>query len=103
MKHLIPILAVALALCAGCGEKKSPLDAQARADGERAAAALIATDRTDTMAMESAVLDTKSKQGVYAIKRDSAAVRAFDEAFKAYLKQKDKALYDNMFPDVEEE
>ena len=102
MKRLIPILAVVLVLCVGCGEKKSPLDAQARADGEHAAAALVAVDHTDTMAMECAVMDVKSKQSVYALKRDSAAVRAFDEAFKAYLKEKDKALYDNMFPDVEE-
>ena len=82
-----------------CGEHKSPLDAEARDSGMRAAAALAAVDHTDTMAMERAVMDAKAKQSVYALKRDSAAVRAFDEAFRAYLKEKDRPLYNSIFPD----
>ena len=98
MKYLVHIFLAAL-LLAGCSEKKSPLDADARDSGMRAAAALVAVDHTDTMSMERAVMDAKAKQSVYALKRDSAAVRAFDEAFRAYLKEKDRPLYNSIFPD----
>ena len=99
MKQLLYIAAVVAVLLVSCGEKKSPLDAEARDSGMRAAAALVVVDHTDTMAMERAVMDAKAKQSVYALKRDSAAVRAFDEAFRAYLKEKDRALYQSIFPD----
>lgn len=102
MKHLLPIVFIALMLLGGCGEKKSPLDAEARDSGMRAAAALVAVDHTDTMSMERAVMDAKAKQSVYALKRDSAAVRAFDEAFRSYLKEKDRALYQSIFPEDNE-
>ena len=98
MKYLVPIMAALVLLMAGCAEKKSPLDAEARDSGMRAAAALVAVDHTDTMSMERAVMDAKAKQSVYALKRDSAAVRAFDEAFRAYLKEKDRPLYHSIFP-----
>ena len=99
MKQLLYIVAVLALVLAGCGEKKSPLDAEARDSGMRAAAALVAVDHTDTMSMERAVMDAKAKQSVYALQRDSAAVRAFDEAFRSYLKEKDKPLYNSIFPD----
>ncbi len=98
MRHLLYIVAASLMLLSACGEKKSPLDAEARDSGMRAAAALVAIDHTDTMSMERAVMDAKAKQSVYALKRDSAAVRAFDEAFKSYLKEKDRPLYNLIFP-----
>ena len=98
MKYLIHLLLVALML-GGCAEKKSPLDAEARDSGMRAAAALVAVDHTDTMSMERAVMDAKAKQSVYALKRDSAAVRAFDDAFRSYLKEKDRPLYNSLFPE----
>ena len=99
MRHLLYIMAVMAVVLAGCGEKKSPLDAEARDSGMRAAAALVAVDHTDTLSMERAVMDAKAKQSVYALKRDSAAVRAFDEAFRAYLKEKDRPLYQSLFPE----
>jgi hypothetical protein len=99
MRHLLYIVAVLAVVMAGCGEKKSPLDAEARDSGMRAAAALVAVDHTDTMSMERAVMDAKAKQSVYALKRDSAAVRAFDEAFHSYLKDKDRPLYQSLFPE----
>ena len=98
---MLSIVAVMAVLLAGCGEKKSPLDAEARDSGMRAAAALVAVDHTDTMSMERAVMDAKAKQSAYALKRDSAAVRAFDEAFRSYLKEKDRPLYQSIFPDEE--
>ena len=97
MKYLLHILLMMALLLVGCGEKKSPLDAEARDSGMRAAAALVAVDHTDTMSMERAVMDAKAKQSVYALKRDSAAVRAFDEAFRSYLKEKDRLLYQSIF------
>ena len=99
MKKQLYIWAVAMVLLAGCGEKKSPLDAEARDSGMRAAAALVAVDHTDTMSMERAVMDAKAKQSAYALQRDSAAVRAFDEAFRSYLKEKDRPVYQSIFPD----
>ncbi len=99
MRHLLYLVAVVAVLLAGCSEKKSPLDAEARDSGMRAAAALVAVDHTDTMAMERAVMDAKAKQSVYALQRDSAAVRAFDDAFRSYLKEKDRSLYQSIFPE----
>ena len=98
MKYLVHIFLAALIL-AGCSEHKSPLDAEARDSGMRAAASLVSIDHTDTMSMERAVIDAKAKQSVYALKRDSAAVRAFDEAFRSYLKEKDRPLYNSIFPE----
>lgn len=99
MRHLLYIVALLAVVMGGCAEKKSPLDAEARDSGMRAAAALVAVDHTDTMLMERAVMDAKAKQSVYALKRDSAAVRAFDEAFRSYLKKKDRPLYQSIFPE----
>ncbi len=93
------IVAVMAVMMGSCAEKKSPLDAEARDSGMRAAAALVAVDHTDTMSMERAVMDAKAKQSVYALKRDSADVRAFDEAFRSYLKEKDQPLYQAIFPE----
>lgn len=99
MRYLVHLLLILAVMLEGCGEKKSPLDAEARDSGMRAAAALVAVDHTDTMSMERAVMDAKAKQSIYALKRDSAAVRAFDEAFRSYLKEKDRPLYDAIFPE----
>ena len=99
MRHLLYLALATALLTGGCAEKKSPLDAEARDSGMRAAAALVAVDHTDTMSMERAVMDAKAKQSVYALQRDSAAVRAFDEAFRSYLKEKDRPLYNTIFPD----
>lgn len=99
MKYLLHIVTVLAVLMAACTQEKSPLDAEALDSGMRAAAALVAVDHTDTLSMERAVMDAKAKQSVYALKRDSAAVRAFDEAFRSYLKEKDRHLYQSIFPD----
>ncbi len=99
MRQLLYIVALLAVVMGGCAEKKSPLDAEARDSGMRAAAALVAVDHTDTMLMERAVMDAKAKQSVYALKRDSAAVRAFDEAVRSYLKEKDRPLYQSIFPE----
>lgn len=99
MKHCLFLVAAFALFMAGCGEKKSPRDAEARDSGMRAAAALVAVDHTDTLSMERAVMDAKAKQSYYALQRDSAAVRAFECAFSSYLKEKDRPLYNSLFPD----
>jgi len=99
MKFLLHLVLLVALLSGGCAKPKSPLDAEARDSGMRAAAALVAVDHADTMAMERAVMDAKAKQSAYALKRDSAAVRAFDEAFRSYLKEKDRQLYQSIFPE----
>ena len=99
MRHLLYIVAVMAVMMAACAEQKSPLDAEARDSGMRAAAALVAVDHTDTLSMERAVMDAKAKQSRFALKRDSAAVRAFDDAFRSYLKEKDRPLYQTIFPE----
>lgn len=99
MRHLLYIVALLVLILGACAKEKSPLDAEARDSGMRAAAALVAVDHTDTLSMERAVMDAKAKQSVFALKRDSAAVRAFDEAFRSYLKEKDRSLYQSIFPD----
>jgi len=46
--------------------------------------------------------EKKARQSTFALKRDSAAVRAFDEAFRSYLKEKDSQLYHSIFPESKE-
>jgi len=99
-KHFIITMVVAALVLCSCAEKKSPLDAQARDRGTRAAAALIAVDHTDTLALQRAILDAKAVQSEYVFKRDSLAVKAFDEAFMVYLQQYDEPLYKAIFPNV---
>jgi len=98
MKRYIIMLALVAGLLYGCAEKKSPLDAEARDSGMKSAAALIAVDHSDTLALQAAIIDAKAKQSVYVFQRDSLAVRAFDEAFREYLQEHDKALYQAIFP-----
>jgi len=86
-----------MALLAGCAEQKSPLDAEARDAGTRAAAALIAVNHDDTLAMQTTIIEIKARQSEFALKRDSLAVRAFDEAFRVYLQEYDEPLYQAIF------
>ena len=78
MKQLCCWIVVLAVLLGGCGEKKSPPQCPVIRWVSR---------------------DAKAKQSVYALKRDSAAVRAFDEAFRSYLKEKDRPLYNSIFPE----
>ena len=51
----------------------------------------------NTLAMQQSILDAKVLQSQYAIKGDSGAVKAFDNAFEAYLKEHDSALWQQIF------
>ena len=90
------IALVALLLAAGCN-KPSASEKEAAARAEQAAAAVIATNHADTLAMQQSILDAKGLQSQHAIKGDSGAVKAFDNAFEAYLKEHDSALWQQIF------
>ena len=90
------IALVALLLAAGCN-KPSASEKEAAARAEQAAAAVIATNHADTLAMQQSILDAEGLQSRYASKGDSGAVKAFDNAFEAYLKEHDSALWQQIF------
>lgn len=62
-----------------------------------AAKELIATDHSDTMALQHKLLEAKAVQSKYAIDGDSGAVNAFDEAFREYVSKNDAALANAIF------
>ncbi len=92
----IPILLIAFFLALG-GCSFSSHSGEARERAEKAAKDFIKTDHTDTIELEKKILEAKSIQGEYAILGDSDAVRAFDEAFREYIKKNDAALAASMF------
>lgn len=102
MRHLLylPVLLAAAALVSGCGGGSSATStraAEARARAIEAAARLIATSHTDTMAMQHAILDAKAMQSEYILAGDTAAVRAFDEAFREKIGTEDPDLASAVF------
>jgi menaquinone-dependent protoporphyrinogen IX oxidase len=89
----IAFIACCLQGCSTCSTRSG----EARQRAEKAAQELISTNHADTIALEAKILDAKSIQGEYAILGDSAAVKAFDEAFRNYVKQHDDSLARAMF------
>ena len=102
MRHLLylPVVLAAAALVSGCGGGSSATStraAEARTRAIEAAARLIATSHTDTMAMQHAILDAKAMQSEYILAGDTAAVRAFDEAFREKIGNEDPDLASAVF------
>ncbi len=62
-----------------------------------AAGHLVATDHSDTLALQRAILDAKAISGKWLMKGDTASVNTFDKAFADYLKQQDTELYNAIF------
>ncbi|MGN1245149.1 MAG: hypothetical protein ACI4UN_00810 [Muribaculaceae bacterium] len=85
--------ALGLAGCGG-GSATSTRAPEARSRAVEAAAKLIATSHTDTMAMQHAILDAKAIQSEYILAGDTAAVHAFDKAFSEKLLNDDPQLAD---------
>ncbi|MDD6777765.1 MAG: hypothetical protein PUD91_01840 [Bacteroidales bacterium] len=95
MIRLIFLLLVAAAVmsCGGGSKASAPTRAaEARTRATEAALRLIATSHTDTMAMQHSILDAKAIQSEYIMAGDTAAVRAFDEAFRSKLRTDDPEL-----------
>ena len=90
------IALVALLLAAGCN-KPSASEKEAAARAEQAAAAVIATNHADTLAMQRSILDAKAAQSEYALMGDSVAVEIFDEEFKKYVAEHNARLAGQMF------
>jgi hypothetical protein len=88
---------LAVASCGGAHSKASP-DSDAERLGAQAAAAVIATDHADTMALQQAILEAKAIQSQWVMKGDSAAVRDFEEGFAQHLMANDISLYHAIFP-----
>lgn len=105
MKPIALLFSAFLLFAAACGGGKSAPPAQpsaadeARRQGNAAALELLAVDSTDTMAMQQSILQAKSLQSKYVMRRDDEAVRAFDQAFRQCLREKAPSLYRNVFPD----
>ena len=82
-----------LACSSGCTSCSSSAKAQeARERAIAAARELIASDHSDTMALQHKILDAKAIQSEYAIAGDSIAAKAFDEAFREHIRQNDESL-----------
>ncbi len=88
-----------MAAAALCACHHSPHATEAKERGAKAAAALLATDPTDTLAMQTSVLDAKAAQGEYALIGDSVAVEIFDKAFREYVTEHNAKLAAQMFND----
>ena len=91
MRHLlyIPALLAATVIVTGCGGGSSATStraAEARTRAIEAAAKLIATSHTDTMAMQHAILDAKAVQSEYILAGDTAAVHAIEHLGATYLR-----------------
>ena len=95
MRKLLILLAVAALMC-GCGHRSKYAD-EAKALAEESAAVLVATDHSDTLALQRAILEAKAKQGKYSLLGDSVAVKIFEEAFEQYLRDNDEALARELF------
>lgn len=86
-----------MAAAALCACHHSPHATEAKERGAKAAAALLATDPTDTLAMQTSVLDAKAAQSEYTLIGDSVAVEIFDKAFREYVTEHNAKLAAQMF------
>ena len=90
-----------LALMAGCYSKKedkpSPLKEKAVKIATDAAKSLVATDHSDTLAMQNSILEAKTLQAEFQVAEDTAAINAFNRTFKKYLQDNDPDLAKEMF------
>ena len=78
-------------------EKPSPLIGKATESANQAAWRVTQTDHSDTLAMQNAILEAKVAQTEFQVARDTAAVGAFNRAFKKYLQQHDPELAKEIF------
>lgn len=93
-------LLVVISLGYGCKSQKkqeSPLLGKAIEKATEAAKQLVATDHSDTLAMQNAILEAKVQQSEFQVARDTAAINTFNRTFKKYLQENDAALAKDMF------
>ena len=102
MRTIICALALLFVLSLGNGckspkKQESPLLGKAIEKATEAAKQLVATDHSDTLAMQNAILDAKVQQSEFQVARDTAAVNTFNRTFKKYLQENDPSLAKDMF------
>ncbi len=93
------IFSILITTAALCACHHSPHATEAKERGVKAAAALLATDPADTLAMQTSVLDAKAAQSEYALIGDSVAVEIFDQAFRNYVTEHNAKLAAQLFND----
>lgn len=95
MKAQILLAAAAVLALGAC--RHSPHADEARQRAGEAAAKVVETNPTDTLAMQRSILDAKAAQSEYALMGDSVAVEIFDEEFKKYVAEHNARLAGQMF------
>ncbi len=98
--HTILIVFVAMVVVACSGkkdEKPSPLVEKATETATQAAKKLVETSHDDTLAMQNCILEAKVLQAEFQVAEDTAAVNAYNRAFKKYLQENDPSLAKEIF------
>ncbi len=85
---LILLIIIALASCA----KHSKFEKEASRKAVEIAQTLVATDHSDTLAMQNVILQAEAVASEYALINDSLAVEAFHSSFCSYLRDNDPQL-----------
>lgn len=97
----ILVLMVAVAAAVSCSSNKdkqpSPLVKKATKVATEMAQQLVATDHSDTLALQNCILEAKAQQAEFQVARDTAAINSFNRAFKKYLQENDPALANEIF------
>lgn len=103
MKQLL-LPAVVAMLLASCGGNSGSVNSVVPATEDdivtlaKNAAQIIAnTDRTDTFAVQTAIMDARAQRSALAIAGDEDGARAYDEALQNELRRLDSSLCDTIF------
>ena len=95
------MLMVAVAAAVSCSSNKdkqpSPLVKKATKVATEMAQQLVATDHSDTLALQNCILEAKAQQAEFQVARDTAAINSYNRAFKKYLQENDPALAQEIF------
>lgn len=91
------IIAIVIACSPKKEEKPSQLIGKATETATQAAKKLVETDHNDTLAMQNCILDAKTLQTEFQVANDTAAINAFNRAFKKYLQENDPTLAKEIF------
>ncbi len=101
LTHILFIAITISLMSLGCSsknnEKPSPLLDKAMAVATEAAKKLVATDHSDTLAMQNSILEAKAQQAEFQVTGDTAIINAYNRAFKKYLLDSDPELAKEMF------
>ena len=95
----IAVIAIATACSPKKEEKPSPLLGKAEETAKLAAEQLVQTNHSDTLALQRCILEAKTMQTEFQVANDTAAVNAFNRAFKKYLQENDPSLAREIFVD----